>query len=46
MTLVLQARVEYANIDHQINQSEHSSSLTNSWFNSPNLGGQVKPGLN
>ncbi len=26
--LALQARVEYANIDREINQSEHSSSLT------------------
>ncbi len=28
MTLALQARVEYANIDREINQSEHSLSLT------------------
>ncbi len=27
-TLALQARVEYANIEQEINQSEHSSFLT------------------
>ncbi len=28
MTLALQARVEYVNIDSEFNQSEHGSSLT------------------
>ncbi len=28
MTLALKVRVEYANIDREINQSQHSSSLT------------------
>ncbi len=33
--LALQVRVEYVNIDREIKQSEHSSSLTvvKSWFN-------------
>ncbi len=41
ITLALQARVEYPNNDHEINQSEHGSSLPaiQSWFNSPNSGG-------
>ncbi len=48
MTLALQARIQYANIDSEINQSEHGSFLTagQSWFNSLNSGGEVKPRLN
>ncbi len=45
MTLALHMRVEYVNIDCEMNQSEYGLSYTavKSWFNSPNLGGLLKP---